>query len=198
MIKQSTDNCQKGWSGGRRGIEKIFPSIPDVATEFIKSHGFCAQERRCTSTITSSGVTINEIREHLLKNIPGLKEHGINKQTFRWLFKLVRKDNDVAVCYKGIINATIAKEDNTGRAHKGDSHFVLSYLRLRRELVECFREETTIVSTNNMNKIRYGAPAVSRYHQIHKIYMNDAPQLSDNNFPDSYKTIPCGLIDVVK
>ena len=110
LIKQSTDNCQKGSSGGKRGIEKIFPSIPNVATEFIKSHGFRAQERKSTSTITSSGVTINEIREHLLKNIPGLKEHGIRKQTVRWLFKPVRKDNHAAIRYKGIINATIPKK----------------------------------------------------------------------------------------
>ena len=66
---------------------------------------------------------------------------------------------------------------------------------MRREFAEYFKEETTIVSTDNMNKIRYGASAVSRYHQIRKIYMeNDAPQLSDQDFPDSYKTIPCGLM----
>ena len=46
-----------------------------------------------------------------------------------------------------------------------------------------------------MNKIHYGAPAVSWYHQIPKIYIeNDAPQVSDHDFPDSYKTIPCGLL----
>ena len=66
---------------------------------------------------------------------------------------------------------------------------------MRREFAEYFKEETAIVSTDNMNKIRYGAPAVSRYHQIRKIYMeNDAPQLSDHDFPDLYKTIPCGLM----
>ena len=184
LIKQSTDNCQKGKSGGRRGIENIFPSIPNVATEFIKSHGFRAQERKRTSTITSSVVTINEIREHLLKNIPSLKEHGISKQTVRWLFKPFRKDNHAAVRYKGIINATIPKKDNTGRKYKGDSHFILSHIKLRREFAEYFKEETTIVSTDNMNKIRYGASAVSRHHQIRKIYMeNDAPQLSDHDFP---------------
>ena len=195
LTKQSTDECQKGRSGGRIGIEKIFPSISDVATEFIKSHGFCAQERRRSSTITTSGVSIKEIREHLLKTIPGLKEHGISKQTVRWIFKPVRKDNHAAVHYKGIINAKISKKDNTGREYKGDSHFILSRVKLQREFAEYFKEETAIVSTDNMNKIRYGAPAVSRYHQIRKIYMeNDAPQLSDHDFPDLYKTIPCGVM----
>ena len=33
LTKQSTDECQKGISGGRIRIEKIFSSIPDVATE---------------------------------------------------------------------------------------------------------------------------------------------------------------------
>ena len=44
------EKSKKGKGGGRKGIEHLFPSLPDVATEFIKSQGFCAQGRRRTST----------------------------------------------------------------------------------------------------------------------------------------------------
>ena len=46
-----------------------------------------------------------------------------------------------------------------------------------------------------MNKIKYGTLAVSRYHQIRKIYMSDdAPKYMDHDFPLSYKTIPDGIM----
>ena len=43
-----------------------------------KNNGYKAQERRRESTFQSCGVTVSEIRDYLLENIPGLKEHGSN------------------------------------------------------------------------------------------------------------------------
>ena len=53
-----------------------FPNLVDATAEFVKHSGFSAQCRRRTATGYSSGVTVAEIREHLLNEVPGLREHG--------------------------------------------------------------------------------------------------------------------------
>ena len=56
-------------------------------------------------------------------------------------------------------------------------------------------DECLVLSADSMNKIRYGTLAVSRYHQIRKIYMSDdAPKYLDHDFPLPYKTIPDGIM----
>ena len=68
-----------------------FPTIPDIATEFIKVNGFKAQEKRRDTTITSCGVSAKDINEHLCQAILGLREFGISNSTIRYSFKLVKK-----------------------------------------------------------------------------------------------------------
>lgn len=46
-----------------------------------------------SETGSSSGVSIAQICEHLLNNIPGLKEHGISLSTTRRLFYVPNKGN---------------------------------------------------------------------------------------------------------
>ena len=58
-----------------------------------------------------------------------------------------------------------------------------------------FPDEITIISADSMNKIHYGTLAVSRSHQIRKIFMSsDKPKYLDHDFPLPYKTIPDGTI----
>ena len=58
-----------------------------------------------------------------------------------------------------------------------------------------FPDEITIISADSMNKIRYGTLAVSRYHQIRKIFMNrDKPKYLVHDFPLPYKTKPGGIM----
>ena len=60
---------------GQPSLVTKFPDIIDKTKEFIKQHGFAAQHRRRTSTGYSSCVTIAQVRDHLMKEIPGLKDH---------------------------------------------------------------------------------------------------------------------------
>ena len=64
---------------GQPSLVKKFPGIIKMATDLIKQHGFSAQCRRRTETSYSSGVSILEIRTHLMKNVPCLIDHGISK-----------------------------------------------------------------------------------------------------------------------
>ena len=53
--------------GGQKSIAQLFLSIIDITSEFLKQHGLAAQCRRRNDTGFSSGVTINQIRQHLLE-----------------------------------------------------------------------------------------------------------------------------------
>ena len=53
-------------------LQTKFPQLLTVMLDFIKLHGFAAHMRRHTGTSTSCGVSLNEIREHVLNNVEGL------------------------------------------------------------------------------------------------------------------------------
>ena len=73
MIESSSQDSvpskKKVNKGGQKSIVQLFPSIIDIASEFLKQHGLAAQCRRRNDTGFSSGVTINQIRQHLLEKV---------------------------------------------------------------------------------------------------------------------------------
>ena len=73
------NDCRKE-IGCQRSITFKFPQIVDVVAEFIKQHGFSAQNRRQTQTGYSIGVTIKQI-QHLYTIYPELKERKISLTT---------------------------------------------------------------------------------------------------------------------
>ena len=104
----------------------------------------------------------------MIKEIPGLREHGISKTSVRYLFNPVKKRTFTATRYKSVIDAAVPCKDNSQRKENLDAHYLLSRIKLRREMTAYFPDEITIVSTDFMSKIRYDTLAVSRYHQIRK------------------------------
>lgn len=188
-----------GREGGRKSILDKFPDIPIIATEFIKANGYKAQERRRDTTVTSCGVSVSDVRNHLLENVPGLKDHGLSETTVRYLFRPKKKGTLTAERYKCVIDASVPRKDNSFRKDNMDAHYLLSRIKLRREMAAYFPDEWSVLSVDSMNKIRYGTLAVSRYHQIRKIYMaDDKPKYLDHDFPLPYKTIPDGIMILTK
>ena len=81
----SSQQLEKAASSSRRRqpIVHKFPSIVPCTIDFIKQHGFRAHQRRRTSTATSLGITIKDIKCYLYENVPGLREHSIGDTTIR-------------------------------------------------------------------------------------------------------------------
>ena len=193
--KESKSVNAKSDKGGRKSILDKFLDIPVIAIDFIKASGFKAQEKRRDTTVTSCGVSIKVVREHLLKVTPGLEEHGISDTTVRYLFKPVKKGTLTAERYKSVVDACVPKKDNSRHKDNIDDHYLLSRIKLGRELAAYIPEEYTVISADSMNKIRYGTLTFSRYHQIRKIYLtDDTPKYLDHDFPLQCKTIPDGLM----
>lgn len=169
---------------GQPSLVSKFPEIVDITTEFIKQHGFAAQCRRRSDTGNSSGVTASQIREHLYRTIPELKDHTISLSTIRRLFQAPNKKFNASSRYKGYVNARVGVKSNTYREYHEDAHYLFARNKYRRELASLFPKEIGILSIDDMSKIKVGAPAVSRYHQIKTFLpVNDQPNLNDHDFP---------------
>ena len=101
------DNENAKTTCGQPSISSKFPDLVNIAADFVKQHGFAAQSRRRTGTGSSSGVSVVQIREHLLDKVPGLKKHGISISTTRTLFHAPNKGNVASLRYKALIDARI-------------------------------------------------------------------------------------------
>ena len=64
--------------------------------------------------------------------------------------------------------------------------------KIRRELGTLLSDKISVVSLDDMSKVKVGVPAVSRYHQINRTFPEkDKPVLNDHDFP-----VPGYLISV--
>ena len=147
--------------GGQKSIAQLFPSIIDITSEFLKQHGLAAQCGRRNDTGFSSDVTINQIRQHLLKDVQELREHNISKSTVRRLFEAPNKSHNAAARYKGHIHDRVGRKCNSYRESHIDAHYLFARNKLRREFVSMFLRSASILSTDDMAKIQVGPTALS-------------------------------------
>ena len=73
----SSTTCAEFNPMGRPTLVSKFPTIVSVATSFIKANGYSVHERR-REEVGKVGVSLQEIREHLLSTVPGLRSYGIS------------------------------------------------------------------------------------------------------------------------
>ena len=104
----------------------------------MKQHGLAAQCRRRNDTGFSSGVTINQIRQHLLENVQGLREHNISKSTVKRLFEAPNKPHNAAARYKGHIDARVGRKCNSYRESHIDAHYLFAATNFAESSFQCF------------------------------------------------------------
>ena len=183
MISTETPEENLNENRGQPSITVKFTSVVNIAADFVKQDSFAAQIRRDTNTGSSAAVSIAQIRTHLLEKVPGLREHRISITTVRRLFKAPNKGNNTSRWYKGLIDARIGFKKNNYREHHEDSHYLFARNKQRRELCTLMGPDACILSMDGMAKLKVGAHAVSRYHQIRHIFSTtDMPNLNDHDF----------------
>ena len=69
----------------RKPLYMKFLFLLQSATNFIKPHPFEAHNQRRETIGTRTGVSLKDLQKHLLQNVPGLKEHGISRDTIHQL-----------------------------------------------------------------------------------------------------------------
>ena len=184
---------------GRPSLVTQFPSIVSTVTAFVTANGFSAHERRRES-IGKVGVSLREIREHLLSTVPGLRGRGISTSSVARLIQPPRRGTIASSRYKGLVAARVPGKRNQYREFHKDQHYLFSQVAYRREFSVMFENECAVFSGDDMNKVKVGALAVSRYHQIQLFFpVEDAPNVPDHDFPiPGYLLIPSGYMRLEK
>ena len=67
---KNTSAVTKSSRPGRPSIAEKFPTIVETASEFIKAHGYAAHVRRREGVASTPGVSLSNIRQHLLDEVP--------------------------------------------------------------------------------------------------------------------------------
>ena len=181
---------------GRIPLHQAFPEIVTTVTDFIQTHGFSAQSRRRTMTVNSMGVTLSDIRSHLLKQFPALRKRGISRTAIHQLMVAPRKGTHNALRCTGLVKAKVPAKDNSQHKAHLDGHFAFTQANYVCELCQKFEDECVSISCDDMNKVNVGTLAVSRYHQLsHFFPVSDRPCYPDHDFPSrNSKIIPCGYM----
>ena len=109
---------------GRPAKHVQYPEIVEEAQRFLELHGNAAHERRRNDVSTSLGVTLNDLRKHLLKSVPELQTKGLSRTTVHELLVPPRKRTTNAAGYKQLIQARVPhKRNDELQATHADRHF---------------------------------------------------------------------------
>ena len=180
---------------GRPLVASKYPEIASVVKDFISQHSAAAHNRRREDTSYCHGVSIEQIRRHVLYKIPEIQK--ISKSTIRRLLLPPQKSRKAASRYAGLVEAKLPpkRNDLTVKEHK-DFHFTCAQVNFVSELSEMLVKETVALSADDKNKLNVGTLAVSRYFNIGKFFMtNDQPNYPDHDFPCSgAKLVPAGYL----
>ena len=74
---------------GRKPLHEKFPALVEIVTNFVKQHSFSAHDRRRETSGTGTGVTLQAIRDHVIREIPNLDD--VSRQTLQYLMVAPRK-----------------------------------------------------------------------------------------------------------
>ena len=118
-----------------------------------------------------------------MDKVPGLKQHGISLSTVRRLFQAPNRGNIASQKYKALIDVRIGVKKNNYREYHQDSHYLFTQNKQGREFCTLLGSDACILSMDDMTKIKVGTPAVSRYHQVRRLFTStDMLNLSDHDF----------------
>lgn len=129
-------------------------------------------------------MSLRENREHLLSTVPGLRGRGISTSSVTRLMQPPRRGTIASSRYKGLVTARVPGKRNQYCEFHKDQHYLFSQVAYRREFSVMFENECAIFSCDDMNKVKVGALAVSRYHQIQQFFLvEDALNVPNHDFP---------------
>ena len=56
---------------GRKPLHVLFPTLVEVATELLRKNGIATEKRRRDDVAFCKETTLEQLRQHLLKHVPG-------------------------------------------------------------------------------------------------------------------------------
>ena len=204
VVASAASSVKTAWRRpGRVPLHNKYPTMAAAAKEFIDSNGTKAQVRRRNDTVTmSNGVTLRQLRDHLLSRVPELDTLSIS--TVARMLVAPNKGHRSARRYHGVVNARVPKKSNSRRdSKKGNkNHLCMSVMAYMLENGVDMQGCVDVWSVDDKAKLKVSSdcPCVSRYHQIRRFFMvGDAPEYKDHDFPTpGYHLCPSGYKELVQ
>ena len=189
-----TEGCFMYRKTGPVPLQKQYPELLTVMMEFIRLHGFAAHMRRREGTGTSCGVSLEDIRAHVMRNVDRLKT--ISRSKVYNLLKPARLNTAEAAKHKDYLDVRVGVKSCDISSEHEYAHEYFAAVRNIREMCALYPTECTIMSCDSKAKVHIGGQAVSRYHQLRNFFPNeDQPHYKDHDFPLSgYLIEPDGYL----
>ncbi|KAJ8029124.1 hypothetical protein HOLleu_28451 [Holothuria leucospilota] len=190
--KRVCTNNEPRTGAGRPALQTKYPDLVPSVNNFVRQHGFSAQQRR-RSSVGNCGVSLKQIQKHVKENLP---EVGIvHTSTLLRLTVPPNRRQSSAKRYSRSVEAKVPAKKNCVRKQNTDSHYLASRVKYRVEFAMQNEQFFSVMSCDTMNKINVGTLAVSRYHQHQRLFpLDDGPNYLDHDFPAGagYKITPVG------
>ena len=146
------------------------------------------------------GVMLNEVKAHVLSEVPDLAKKGMSSSTIHQLLAAPRCNTRNTKHYHALIDAKVPCEDNYVHKSHQNGQYALAQMNYVRECCAEFANEYICLSSEDMNTIHVGTLAVSHYHHIRSFFhVEDCLLYSDHGFPlRNSKIIPSGYMVLKK
>ena len=99
------------------------------------------------------GVSLANMRKHVMREIPELAERGTSRDAIHMLLQPPRKNSTRPQRYKSLINAKVPGKRNQYREGSANQHFLFARVSYREEFVSKFANECNFFLCDDMNKI---------------------------------------------
>ena len=181
----------------QRSLLSKYPEVINIVDTFISQHGSEAHRRRQDSTKYANGVTLQEIADKVVKEIPNLK--SVSRTTILRLLEPPNKGHVNAKRYKSCVLARVPPKRNDHYNQKLNLHYCRAQVYQTLEAANMFSSEAVTASFDNKDKFNVGTLMISRHQKIQKFFKtNDAPIYEDHDFPFSNsKLTPYGYIHLL-
>ena len=152
----------------------------------VKLQGFAAHIHRHAGTLTSVGVTLSQIHQHLLDNVEGLTKISRSK-----VYNLLQpaRANSEARHHKDAIDVRVGVKNCDISKTSPNVHEYFATVAWLRQICAEYGEECMIVSCDGKAKVHIGRQAVSHYQLRTFFSTDDMPHYLDHDFP-----VPCYLV----
>ena len=152
---------------------------------FAKCAGtWSAHPKRRDDSARTGGFRFSDALHELEKEVPGLYEAGMRRSATRYLFQAPRKGTREAANFHGVTAAKVPRKrnDDGGPGQGEGTHAARAQQKLFKEFQMLVRQPC--ISGDDMNIIQVGRPAVSRYHQVRRLFgAESGPNYETHDFP---------------
>ena len=137
-----------------------FPNLVPVVVQFVQQNGVSAEKRRRHTTATV-GVGLEDIRKHVLTEIPLIANWGLSVDTIARLFMAPHGKKNSRFMYKNLIEARTPGKDDTLRQGNANQHAAACQLKMIMEMAFDYRDDCVAFSADDKAQVSIGKMCVS-------------------------------------